>query len=74
MEVLFPLLFRFRARGTEHVPLQGPALLLVNHQSYLDPIILGLPLKRPIVMLARENLFCDSDPGSLSAPSAWSPD
>ena len=57
MQVLFPLLFRYRAQGTENVPQEGPALLLVNHQSYLDPIVLGLPLKRPIVMLGRKNLM-----------------
>ena len=57
LQLVFPLLFRFRGRGAENIPQQGPALLLVNHQSYLDPIILGLPLTRPIVMLARENLF-----------------
>ena len=51
------MLFRFQARGTENVPRDGPALLLVNHQSYLDPIILGLALERPVVMLARRNLL-----------------
>lgn len=56
-QVLFTLLFRYQARGLEHVPSTGPALLLVNHQSYLDPLLLGLPMKRPVSMLARKNLF-----------------
>jgi len=39
------------------MPESGGALLLVNHQSYLDPIILGLPQRRPISMVARKNLY-----------------
>jgi 1-acyl-sn-glycerol-3-phosphate acyltransferase len=30
---------------------------LVNHQSFLDPLLVGLPLKRPVSFLARDSLF-----------------
>ncbi len=53
----FGLWLRYRARGLEHVPREGPALLLSNHQSYLDPLLIGLPLQRPVSYLARHNLF-----------------
>lgn len=56
-QVSFAVLFRYRARGLHHVPTNGPALLLVNHQSMLDPILLGLPLERPVSMVARKNLY-----------------
>uniref|UniRef100_A0A7C2NWP6 1-acyl-sn-glycerol-3-phosphate acyltransferase n=1 Tax=Schlesneria paludicola TaxID=360056 RepID=A0A7C2NWP6_9PLAN len=46
----------YRARGLEHLP-DGGALLLINHQSFLDPLLVGLPLKRPVSYLARDNLF-----------------
>ncbi len=53
----FPIWFRFRARGTEKIPLQGPALLLINHQSFLDSMLVAVPLSRPISYLARDSLF-----------------
>ncbi|MEW4529565.1 lysophospholipid acyltransferase family protein [Maioricimonas sp. JC845] len=56
LQVLFVLLFRYRARGYDKLP-PGGALLLVNHQSMLDPLLVGLPLKRPVSFVARENLF-----------------
>lgn len=48
---------RYRIRGLEHVPHRGGALLLVNHQSFLDPVLLGLSMPRPVSFLARRNLF-----------------
>ena len=47
----------YRARGLDKLPATGGALLLVNHQSFLDPLLVGLPLKRPVSYLARDNLF-----------------
>ncbi len=56
MQGLFCFLLGYRARGLEKLP-PGGALLIVNHQSYLDPMLVGLPLERPISFLARSNLF-----------------
>lgn len=47
----------YRARGMEHIPPSGGGLMVVNHQSFLDPVLVGLPLARPISFLARDNLF-----------------
>jgi 1-acyl-sn-glycerol-3-phosphate acyltransferase len=47
----------YRARGLERLPAQGGALLLINHQSYLDPLLVGLALRRPVSYLARDSLF-----------------
>ena len=55
--ILFAVWFRYRARGVENVPKAGGALLVINHQSFLDPFLVGLPLERPVCYLARENLF-----------------
>jgi 1-acyl-sn-glycerol-3-phosphate acyltransferase len=54
---LFSLWFRFRARGVERVPADGGVLLLINHQSFLDPMLVGLPLPRAVSYLARDSLF-----------------
>ena len=55
-QLLFTIWFRFRAHGIENLP-HGGALLLINHQSFLDPLMVGLPLRRPVSYLARGNLF-----------------
>ena len=57
LQILFCFWLRFRARGMERLPKVGGALLLVNHQSYLDPLLVGVPLQRPVSYLARDSLF-----------------
>lgn len=43
--------------GTENVPDTGGALLLANHQSYLDPVVIGVRLRRRLCFLAKSELF-----------------
>src|SRR5439155_19090461 len=51
------VLFDLKAWGSEHVPEQGGAIIVSNHQSYLDPIMLGVRLRRPLSYMARSDLF-----------------
>ena len=51
------LAFSFRTAGSRHVPQTGPVLLLANHQSFLDPSIIGVTARRDIYYLARKTLF-----------------
>ena len=46
-----------RAAGVERIAPDRGGLILANHQSFLDPIVLGLPLDRSISFLARDSLF-----------------
>ena len=50
---------RLRVEGLECVPETGPLLVVPNHDSQLDPIIVGLAIKpiRPVRFLARANLW-----------------
>jgi 1-acyl-sn-glycerol-3-phosphate acyltransferase len=57
LQNVFSFWLRYRARGLDHLPPQGGALFVINHQSFLDPLLVGLPLRRPVSYLARENLF-----------------
>jgi 1-acyl-sn-glycerol-3-phosphate acyltransferase len=50
-------LFRVRSYGRDNIPKTGPFVLICNHQSYLDPMLCGIPLKRRVNFLARETLF-----------------
>ncbi len=49
--------FSMRAAGSCHVPGTGPALLVANHQSFLDPLLVGLACRRQLCYLARQTLF-----------------
>jgi 1-acyl-sn-glycerol-3-phosphate acyltransferase len=49
--------FSLRIEGRQRVPPTGPALLIANHQSYLDPLLVGLASRRHLVYLARKTLF-----------------
>jgi len=51
------LFFRVRTYGRENIPRKGPFVLISNHQSYLDPMLCGGPIKRRVSFLARESLF-----------------
>lgn len=49
--------FRFRRQGTGNMPNTGSVVLLATHQSYLDPLLIGCFMPRPIGYLARDTLF-----------------
>jgi 1-acyl-sn-glycerol-3-phosphate acyltransferase len=51
------LFFAFTSYGREHVPPSGPVLIVSNHQSHLDPPLVGLALSRQLKYLARQGLF-----------------
>lgn len=50
-------IFRFRAFGLEHAVLEGPLILASNHQSHLDPPLLGCAYPRRLGYVARAGLF-----------------
>ena len=54
---IFWIFFGFRAFGTENVPGKGGGILASNHQSFLDPMILGAGLSRRVRFVARTTLF-----------------
>src|SRR5436190_14151942 len=49
--------FRYRFSGKSNVPLTGPVLLVSNHQSNLDPVLVGIACPRQLKYLARQGLF-----------------
>jgi 1-acyl-sn-glycerol-3-phosphate acyltransferase len=57
IEALFRVLFTYECVGEEKVPASGPAVIAANHPSYLDPILLGLQVRRPIHFMAWDALF-----------------
>jgi pimeloyl-ACP methyl ester carboxylesterase len=55
--VLMRLLFRVEARGVDHVPAEGPVLLVANHSSNLDSPLVGGLVPRPVSFMAKAELF-----------------
>ncbi len=53
---LLKLFFRYRIEGKQHVPKSGGALLVTNHASFMDPLVAGCGIWRPITFLARGTL------------------
>jgi 1-acyl-sn-glycerol-3-phosphate acyltransferase len=51
------LLFRIRFAGVEHVPLAGPVVLAPNHVSYMDPVLLTIPVHRPLHYMTLDVFF-----------------
>lgn len=53
----FRTLFGLRIIGQEHLISDGPVLVASNHQSFLDPPLIGNLYKTEMVFLARKTLF-----------------
>jgi putative phosphoserine phosphatase / 1-acylglycerol-3-phosphate O-acyltransferase len=46
--------------GIDHIPAEGPAIVVANHRSYFDPLALGMAYARrgrPVRFLAKRELF-----------------
>ncbi|MCH2210532.1 MAG: 1-acyl-sn-glycerol-3-phosphate acyltransferase [Fuerstiella sp.] len=53
----FALWVRTRVVGRENLDSSQGGLLLLNHQSFVDPMVASFGLQRPISYLARDGLF-----------------
>lgn len=53
------ILWRIEFRGTENIPqnLEGGLLIASNHQTYIDPVWVTLPVKRKFRYLAWDEIF-----------------
>jgi 1-acyl-sn-glycerol-3-phosphate acyltransferase len=48
---------RFKVRGRENVPVQGPLLVISNHINLADPPLIAISLRRITIIMAKEELF-----------------
>ena len=60
------LVFRPRAEGTEHVPVNDAAILASNHLSAADWIHMPLSLKRRVTFLAKAEYFTGTGPKGMA--------
>ena len=57
MRMLLMLLTRWRVRGRDNIPSQGPLLIVANHLNLADPPLLGVSLGRKVIFMAKKELF-----------------
>lgn len=49
--------FRLELRGVEHIPATGAVIIAPNHQTYADPPLVSIPVRRPVYYMAWDRLF-----------------
>ena len=50
-------IYRLDQQGIEHIPHDGPALLVCNHVSFVDPLVIAAASKRPIRFVMDHRIF-----------------
>ena len=51
------VVYRIRPKGLENIPQKGPVVVVCNHVSYIDPIILGGSVRRPMRFVMWYKIF-----------------
>lgn len=54
---LINTLYRIRKTGLEHIPDTGPAVIVCNHVSFVDALILGGNIRRPVHFVMYYKIF-----------------
>jgi 1-acyl-sn-glycerol-3-phosphate acyltransferase len=63
--VLTRLVYRFRVEGAEHIPAEGAALLVCNHVSFVDAVLMMAASPRPIRFVMDHRIFATPVLGTL---------
>ena len=50
-------IYRFRVLNEEFIPLEGPAILVCNHVSFIDPVVMAAASPRPIRFIMDHRIF-----------------
>jgi 1-acyl-sn-glycerol-3-phosphate acyltransferase len=55
--ILIHTVYRVQKEGLENVPEEGPALIVANHVSYVDALVIMAACRRPIRFVMDHNIF-----------------
>ncbi|MGH8677594.1 MAG: MFS transporter, partial [Burkholderiales bacterium] len=55
--MLIHSVYRLRTRGLQNIPEEGPALLVCNHQSLADAMVVAAACRRPIRFVMHSQIF-----------------
>jgi 1-acyl-sn-glycerol-3-phosphate acyltransferase len=57
LQVILAAIWKVRVFNRRYEPTDGGVLYVSNHQSFLDPPMVGFSLRRPLHFMARDSLF-----------------
>jgi 1-acyl-sn-glycerol-3-phosphate acyltransferase len=55
--ILINTLYRIRSSGSENIPDDGPAVLVCNHVSFVDALVIGGSIRRPVRFVMHHRIF-----------------
>ncbi len=55
--MLISFAYRLRVRGLENIPDTGPVIVVANHVSYVDALVISAACRRPIRFVMDHNIF-----------------
>lgn len=55
--LLLRLMYRVRVEGLERVPAEGPALLVINHPSFIDAVVVGAFSRRQVRFVMDHRMY-----------------
>ena len=50
-------MYRVRSSGLEHIPAEGAAVLVANHVSYVDALLIGGAVRRPVRFVMEKGIY-----------------
>ena len=57
LRLLFRVLFQMKIEGEEYVPRDEAIIILANHTSYIDPVVMGVAAPQELNYMAKKELF-----------------
>ena len=55
--IIISVFYRIRPVGSQNIPDEGPAVIVCNHVSFMDPVILGGSIRRPMRFVMYYKIF-----------------
>jgi MFS family permease len=55
--LLIHTIYRVRVTGLDHLPDEGPVIVVSNHVSFVDPLILGGMIRRPVNFVMYHRIY-----------------
>ena len=55
--ILISFVYRLKVKGLENIPEKGPVIVVANHVSYVDALVISAACRRPIQFVMDHNIF-----------------
>lgn len=57
MWALVHVVYKVEATNLDRVPADGPAVIVCNHVAYMDPLVIGAKVRRPVRFVMHRHIF-----------------